>query len=781
VTVSGGGLSRVFQVDPGVTASISSLAITDGEAAIGGGISNGGTLTITNCVISNSQATINGRSGGGVFNSGVLTIDQSQITGNMAGTTISGGYGGGIFNIAVLTINQSQITGNTANTGGGLDQEGIAVITSSSFSSNVAEFGAGINNESNMSIVNSTIADNLGTGGPNGGGIATLSAGTLLLTIENCTIVGNSGYDLWNSDDLNPVTHVVVGNTIFSNVQGDIQSQGHNLISDSSGGLGFVASDLLNVNPLLGPLQNNGGLTLTEALLPGSPAIDAGSNSISGLTIPTTDQRGALRGPAGLNAGASVDIGAYEATSSYLVTSTADSNDFGTLRAAIAWANMSTNANPANLADPAPDTIIFDTGGAFATLQTITLTPGLGTLELSNTSDSESIIGPAAGVTISGGNAVGVFQVQSGVTASLSDLTITGGSTTGKGGGVDDQGSLTLSDCTIAGNSAGSGGGVSTESGATATIVDCTLSGNTASGSGGGLFNQGDTTLTNCTIAGNSANDGGGIYNTAGTTVLYDCTVSGNTASGSGGGLDNYGGTITLGNTIVAGNSAATSGPDVFGSFDSLGHNLIGIADGSSGWVSSDLTGTAAHPLNPLLASLAWYGGPTQTMALLPGSPAIDVGSNALIPGGITTDQRGFARIVGGIVDIGAFEYFVPSGPLEVNTTADGGSPPGTLDLRAAMDLANLLTGAQTITFDPTVFATDQTITLGYGQLVLSNTSGTETISGPAAGVTVSGGGLSRVFEVTSLVMAAPPDSPSRGARPPRMAAACTMKVVQPH
>ena len=91
-----------------------------------------------------------------------------------------------------------------------------------------------------------------------------------------------------------------------------------------------------------------------------------------------------------------VDIGAYEASSSYLVTSTADSNDVGTLRAAVGWANVSTNANPANIANPAPNTIVFDTSGAFATPQTITLSPSLGTLELSNTTTAESIDGPGA-------------------------------------------------------------------------------------------------------------------------------------------------------------------------------------------------------------------------------------------------------------------------------------------------------------------------------------------------------------------------------------------------
>ncbi len=87
-----------------------------------------------------------------------------------------------------------------------------------------------------------------------------------------------------------------MANSIFSSVNGDIESQGHNLVSNSSEGLGFVATDLLNVNPMLGALQDNGGPTLTESLLPGSPAIDAGSNALAvdpstGLPL-TTDQRG---------------------------------------------------------------------------------------------------------------------------------------------------------------------------------------------------------------------------------------------------------------------------------------------------------------------------------------------------------------------------------------------------------------------------------------------------------------------------------------------------------
>jgi hypothetical protein len=106
-----------------------------------------------------------------------------------------------------------------------------------------------------------------------------------------------------------------------------------------------------------------------------------------------------------------------------------------------------------------------------------------------------------------------------------------------------------------------------------------------------------------------------------------------------------------LGNGIVAGNTAATNGPDAIGTVTSKGNNLVGATDGSSGWLGTDLTGTVAAPLNPLLASLGNYGGPTQTMPLLPGSPAIDAGTSTGAP---AFDQRGQARV--GAVDIGAFE-----------------------------------------------------------------------------------------------------------------------------
>ena len=107
-----------------------------------------------------------------------------------------------------------------------------------------------------------------------------------------------------------------------------------------------------------------------------------------------------------------------------------------------------------------------------------------------------------------------------------------------------------------------------------------------------------------------------------------------------------------MGNTLIAGNTAADGSPDVFGYFTSQGFNLIGVADSSNGFTaSSDKTGTAASPLPPGLSVLADNGGPTDTMALLVGSPAIDAGGSSAPP----TDQRGASRV--GVSDIGAFEF----------------------------------------------------------------------------------------------------------------------------
>jgi hypothetical protein len=340
-------------------------------------------------------------------------------------------------------------------------------------------------------------------------------------------------------------------------------------------------------------------------------------------------------------------------------------------------------------------------------------------------------------------------------TMTLTDCTVTGNTAQNGGGGVVNRGTVNLTNCAISGNGAsGPGGGVVNTG--TANLTNCTISANTATNGGGLSSNQGlRATLINCTVSDNTAtNNGGGLYDSIGPANLTNCTVSGNTAASSGGGLLNRNGTATLRNTIVAANTAVTA-PDFSGAVVSQGNNLIGKIDGSSGWVSpgagnSDLTGTIAKPLNPVLAPLGNYGGPTQTVALLPGSPAIGAGSIGVVPAMLTADQRGLAR--GSRVDIGAYQtsLVVESTLGEVNMDL------AHLTLAGAVSLAKAFAGPIAISFSPAVFAPMQTITLTGNQLELSKTGTipTWTITGPAAGVTVSGGGLSRVFQVDAGVTA---------------------------
>jgi hypothetical protein len=402
----------------------------------------------------------------------------------------------------------------------------------------------------------------------------------------------------------------------------------------------------------------------------------------------------------------------------------------------------------------AGDTIVF----APSAYGTITLANGALSLP-----DRVTIDGPGAGqVTISGGGKVRVFKIAAGVRATVSGLTITGGSGA-NGGAVYNQGTATFTNCNITSSSAQHDGGGLYNQG-TATFTGCTISGNSAKGDGGGLDNQGTVTFTDCTISGNQAQGhGGGLYN-QGTATITDTTVSGNSSGiDNGAGLAIFGGKVTLMNTIVAGNLAGYVASDIGGPHNvasSSAYNLIGT--GGSGSLKNAINGNEVGISNPGLAPLGNYGGPTLTMPLLSGSPAIGKGTSIK---GITTDQRGMP--LGTSVDIGAFQ---DESGLVVNTTVDGaGSPAGELTLRQAIDLAdalqissagNPLDRPQTITFDPTVFAKRQTITLTDGELALTNTLGAVdaqtyvNIDGPgAAMLTVSGGKTSRVFQVDPMVV----------------------------
>ena len=240
----------------------------------GGGISNTGTMIIiAGTVQSNAGGAFWLWSGGGIYNSntGIMTITGTTISGNQTGNPGHfGAIGGGIANYGTLTIQDSTVSGNTA-LGGDLD----------------GGYGGGISGN-NVTITNSTITGNsaLRGGGVAGGGniahttfsnnSASLSGGALYLTspLELGTTILKAG---------------VSGANIFNN-GGSLITHGYNVCSDNGSGFLNGPGDQINTDPMLGPLQDNGGPTLTYALLPGSPAIDAGDPNF--IPPPDYDQRG---------------------------------------------------------------------------------------------------------------------------------------------------------------------------------------------------------------------------------------------------------------------------------------------------------------------------------------------------------------------------------------------------------------------------------------------------------------------------------------------------------
>ena len=458
LTLSGDNAVGVFEVDNGTTATLSGLTISGGSATNAAGIENSGNLLVAGCVLSNDRPAID--------NSGTLTV---------TGTTIQGG-----------------------STGIKNEKTGTVTITNST----IAGCGAGIDNIGTLTAVNVTIAYSQGAGlYDEPGAVATLYNTIVALN----TFQDGNAYYAVSYDDIagEPVSPASAYNLIGLGGSGGLIDQSTDPAHHNRVGVANVG--------LAAGLTDNGGPIQTIALLPASPAIDAGATALANQYGLTTDQRGAGF-PRTIDG--TIDIGAFESPAFgsptvYTVDLTSDTGAFDGASATTAtsgdllWAVDHANANT----NPAGSIITFNipTSDPDYNLSTKSWTiPLAGTLELSESPWPEVIQGPGANaLTISGENAVGVITTDPGTTLCISGVTISGSDSNDPG--INVGGNLAVSDCTISDNQ---GGGII--NGGWLALAGSTIEGNLPGQYyGGGIQNDGVMTVADSTIKNNSTGPGG--------------------------------------------------------------------------------------------------------------------------------------------------------------------------------------------------------------------------------------------------------------------------------
>jgi len=701
LSILGTNQSRVFTIESGVTASISGVTIANGrDVILGGGVSNLGTLSLSDCVVTGNFVPYNmgnAVGGGGIANAGTLTITNCSISNNStdatggairnanAGTlniinsTISNNSsqdnGGGIWTKGILHVSGSTFSGNSAaynvstslspeggaiyvqpGGGGGGNVGGSGTIVNSTFSANAAKvYGGAISNHGTLSVSASTFSGNqIQNGG--GGGINTSDANGGSLTLKSNILA-----------DSTPSNCLVTGSGLVS--------MGFNLSTDNTCAALNQATDQNGAAAGLDPsgLQNNGGSTQTIALLSTSAAVNAGScTDVAGNTV-STDQRGVARPQ-----GSTCDKGAFELEASANTVINTNDSGSGSLRDVIANAQDGSTID-FNLTLPA--TIALTSGGLTISKNLTIRGPGAGSLSISGNNGAQSCFiqnGNLFCIPPSPGSQI--FYIVSGATVSITGVTLENGNNA-NGGAVVNYGTLNLGDCTITGNQSAQGAALNNQSTGTLVVNRCTVSGNTASGIGGGLFNAGNATITASTFSGNNASEASGAFNN-GTLVIANSSFAGNQASAAVGGVENLmtlhlsnttffnnsspsggalfqnQGTSTVKGTLLAKSAGGNNCVYFAGSITSLGYNLSDDSSCGAYLMNSGDQNNVASGLDP--SGLQDNGGPTKTIALVEGSGAIDVippASCTDVDGHtLATDQRGIARPQGINCDSGAYE-----------------------------------------------------------------------------------------------------------------------------
>ena len=772
VTIDGNDNWRVFAVGGGVTAALKNLIVTGGwyNADGGAGLVNNGTLTITNSIFSYHTAdnqfggailnnntgnlTIIGSTfsnnsafgGGAIANYNQLTVKNSTFINNGGGSTDSGGaiYTDGDPGVPLTQITNSTFSGNTANTGGALWSSRTQTITNSTFSGNVANNpnsgGAVWQDSETLNYANNIIANSTN------GDCRVLS--TIGTNINNLVEDGSCAASLSGDPNLDTLANNGGPTQTFALLPGSPAiNKGDDDICDDNPG-----PNNLDQRGIARPNGDHCDLGAYEHVDTGAPNVTAfNATDATSLNVPitsfTASDDGIITGYLITESATPPLIGNPNWLTTAPVSYTVANAGSHTL---YPWAkdgagNVSAvygSPDTVNVCFPAITVTNTNDSGAGSLRQaisdacadgTINFNAGLSatTIDLASTlniAKDLTIDGSALAskITLDGNDMVRVFHITGGslTTVTLDSLIVTKGYTgTSDGGGLRNEGILTITNSTFDDNSAFIGGGAissydtltitdSTFSnnggfngGAiinhdTLTIKDSTFSNNTSAlgftNTGGAIHNAGPATITNSSFSGNTSYKGGGIFTTHPLTIT-NSTISGNTATITGG-LHIESDTTNLANTIIANNSASS----VSANDDCTNNAIIGTNINS---LIEDGTCSPALSGDPMLGALASNGGPTQTLALLPGSKAINAGNNvACLASEVNDlDQRGMTRSGNGpICDIGAYEYQDSTAPTVVSSLRTGANPTNKASVNFLVTFSEAVTGVSTADFSLT-------------------------------------------------------------------------------
>lgn len=558
----------------------------------GGGIYSTGTLRLTRTVISNNSTGAgynmsdwtytyvgNGGKGGGIYTTGNAELVNSTVSGNTTGKGGDnpwcdnyeidgggGGAGGGIYNTGTLALTYSTVSGNTGGTGGkgwdggpgadggGVHSSGTLQLTNSTISGNAAGTGG------NADTAHCNWNNMTGGAGGNGGGV--FNSGTL--TLRRSTLSDNAaaaagtgklagtngaggGIYISGASAAATVTGAIIGNSGRGDcyrASGTVTDGGFNLVEDRS--CSFPSGG----DPVLGPLQDNGGATQTHMLQANSPAIDAGDPNYA-PEPDETDQRGRPR-----ISGGRIDIGAVEVDPVCWATKDSGTTVYGSEDASAVQVAVDA-ATAGGIVRAAGNCVgVQAAHGSTQTLyisKNVTVEGGysLGAWTTPDPTEQHTILDAAFGGR--------VVRIPSGVNTTLRYLTISGGSTT-SGSGIHNVGTLVLESSTVTNNivpgdpanDALRGGGIYNTG--TALVTASTIYSNSAAYAGGGFYNPspGELTITNSTISGNSARWGGGISNWNGVLQIRFTTLVDNNATTGGAGIHNrQGSSLKLTATVI--------------------------------------------------------------------------------------------------------------------------------------------------------------------------------------------------------------------------------------